>query len=417
MMINDWLDRLPNSWDSKRLKFAAPLRSERGSGSSADPEYIGLENIESWTGRISFEEQTESDVSDDGSGDSTTSRFIKGDVLFGKLRPYLAKAWLADRDGICTTELLVLQSGEKILGEYLIHVLLCPHFVTMVDASTFGTKMPRANWEFIGGLRIPVPPIAIQQRVAEFLIQETAQIDALVVEKERMLALLYEKRAAEVAHAITRGLYPGIAVKSSGYPWLGEIPEHWDIQRSKRLLIERDERSESGSEEMLTVSHLTGVTPRSEKDVNMFEAESNEGYKLVSPENLVINTLWAWMGAMGVARHEGLVSPAYHVYRIAPELLPAYVDQLVRIDAFKAEVTRFSKGVWSSRLRLYPEGLHEVWLPVPPLEEQQAIVSHLAAERERTAELESVLRSSIGLLQERRRALITAAVTGQIDIP
>jgi type I restriction enzyme S subunit len=121
------------------------------------------------------------------------------------------------------------------------------------------------------------------------------------------------------------------------------------------------------------------------------------------------------MGAMGIAWEAGIVSPAYHVYELSPELLPGYVDALVRRPLFAKEVTRFSKGVWSSRLRLYPEGLYEVRLPVPPLKEQQQIIDAIANERQQTAEMEAALNKSIELLKERRSALITAAVTGQIE--
>lgn len=102
-------------------------------------------------------------------------------------------------------------------------------------------------------------------------------------------------------------------LRDSGVPWLQEIPTHWGIERARWLFRERDRRSETGEEEMLTVSHLTGVTPRSEKDVTMFEAETNEGYKICEPGDLVINTLWAWMGAMGIAPLKGIVSPAYMI--------------------------------------------------------------------------------------------------------
>jgi type I restriction enzyme S subunit len=274
----------------------------------------------------------------------------------------------------------------------------------------------RVTDEFISNFRLQLPSISEQQTCAACLDRETAGIDQLVKEKERMLALLEEKRAALISHLVTRGLNPRVAMKESGFQWLGKIPIHWKTDRSKRLLIERDERSVTGTEEMLTVSHLTGVTKRSEKDVNMFEAESNEGYKLCSPDNLAINTLWAWMGAMGVSKDEGIVSPAYHVYHIAEDYVPAYVDALVRTPAFIAEITRFSKGVWSSRLRLYPEGLYEVWLPVPPRDEQQAMVDAISEEREKSSAIEIALRESIALLKERRAALITAAVTGQIPL-
>ncbi len=346
--------------------------------------------------------------------------FADGDIIMAKVTPCFENGNIAVAEnlvggkGFGSSELFVIRA-QTILPRFLFYYLQSSHFKQEGMASMTGAGgLKRVAPEVLRTHHIPVFAPETQRRIAAYLDAETAQMDALVAEKEQMLKLLEEKRAAQISHAVTRGLNPRAPLKPSALPWLGDIPKHWDLQRSKWLLKERDERSETGEEEMLTVSHLTGVTPRSEKDVNMFEAETNEGYKLVSPDQLVINTLWAWMGAMGVAQHEGIVSPAYHVYRIMPELLPEYVDYLVRTEAFKAEVIRFSKGVWSSRLRLYPEGLHEVWLPVPPLEEQRAIVAHLSAERERTAGLEAALRDSIQLLQERRRALITAAVTGQL---
>jgi type I restriction enzyme S subunit len=172
-------------------------------------------------------------------------------------------------------------------------------------------------------------------------------------------------------------------------------------------------RSETGEEEMLTVSHLTGVTPRAEKDVNMFKAETYEGYKRCQKSDLVINTLWAWMGAMGIAPVDGIVSPAYKAYVSGSKLVPAYIDVLVRIPAFIQEVTRYSKGVWSSRLRLYPEGFYEVWLPVPSRSEQRAIVGHIKNETTRTDKMNSATQRSIVLLKERRISIISEAVIGK----
>lgn len=271
--------------------------------------------------------------------------------------------------------------------------------------------------DVIASLPIPVPPRTAQQAIARFLDRETAEIDDLVAAKQRLLELLAEKRRAIVAEAVMRGLNPAARLCPSGIDWLGDIPAHWEVERSRWLFRERDERSETGTEEMLTVSHITGVTPRSEKDVNMFEAESTAGYKLCFAGDLAINTLWAWMGAMGTARVDGIVSPAYNVYTPGPRLLPDYVDALVRIPVFAQEVTRYSKGVWSSRLRLYPEGFFETWWPVPPMDEQQQIVEHIAAETAKIDRLRAATEHSIALLKERRSALIAAAVTGQIEVP
>ncbi|MEA3275794.1 MAG: hypothetical protein U9Q81_11000 [Pseudomonadota bacterium] len=198
--------------------------------------------------------------------------------------------------------------------------------------------------------------------------------------------------------------------------WLGDIPAHWDIERAKNVFSVRDERSERGDEELLTVSHITGVTSRSEKEVYMFKADEMTGYKRCYPNDLVINTLWAWMGAMGVSPLAGIISPDYHVYESKGLLRPEFVELLCRSKPFVAEVNRWSKGVWSSRLRLYPENFFEMRLPIPPEDEQWEIVRAVEDEGKKSRELAAELRESMAMLKERRSALITAAVTGQIDL-
>jgi type I restriction enzyme, S subunit len=406
------------AYPNLRLKYAVELRRNRTDGIESELPYIGLENIESGTGRLVRKASPHEidDLSAVSVGESLSSVFQTGDILFGKLRPYLAKAWIANFDGRCSTELLPLRP-DKIDPRFGLYVMLSREFIDAVDGSTFGSKMPRADWAFIGNVPIPFPDGSMQARIADYLERETADIDALITAKQQLLDLMAEKRRAIVAEAVMRGVDASVPLRPSGIDWLGKIPAHWDIERSRWLLTERDQRSQTGEEEMLTVSHLTGVTPRSEKDVNMFEAESTAGYKLCFAGDLAINTLWAWMGAMGTARVNGIVSPAYNVYTPGPRLLPDYVDALVRIPVFAQEVTRYSKGVWSSRLRLYPEGFFETWWPVPPQNEQQQIVEHIGAETTKIDRLRAVIENSIALLKERRAALIAAAVTGQLEIP
>jgi len=305
----------------------------------------------------------------------------------------------------------------EVEARFLRYVCLWREFIDAVDASTFGSKMPRADWDFIGNMPIPVPEHSRQTAIADYLDRETAQLDALIGAKERLLGLLAEKRRAIISRAVTRGLNPQAPLRGSGILWLGEIPAHWRTERARWLFRERDQRSERGEEELLTVSHITGVTPRSEKDVYMFEAETTEGYKICVPGDLVINTLWAWMGAMGIARMSGIVSPAYNVYEPGPELEPSYVDALVRLPVFAQEVTRYSRGVWSSRLRLYPESFFEVVLPLPPLDEQRDIVAFVATETAKLGTLSTATERTVALLKERRAALIAAAVTGLIPVP
>jgi type I restriction enzyme S subunit len=311
-----------------------------------------------------------------------------------------------------TEHSIVATPKEQIEMRWLVYLL---HSMNLGQYSTSAAQ-PGIAAEVIGALRVPVPPLPTQRSIAGYLDRETKRLDELVRAKEGLLELVAEKRRALITRAVTRGLNPTAPLRDSGIPWLGLIPAHWEIERSKWLLTERDERSTTGEEEMLTVSHITGVTPRFEKDVNMFEAATNEGYKLCQPGDLVINTLWAWMGAMGTARVAGMVSPAYNVYTPGPRLTSDYVDALVRIPVFAQEAIRFSKGVWSSRLRLYPEGLYEIWFPVPPLAEQRAIVAHIATETAKLDALRASAERTIRLLKERRSALISAAVTGKIAI-
>lgn len=350
--------------------------------------------------------------------------FFEGDVVVAKITPCFENGkgalvhGLLNGVGYGTTELYVLSPGPELDERFLYYVTASVPFRKLGEASMTGAAgQKRVPEDFVSDYRVALPPRSKQQIIADYLDRKTEKIDALIAAKEGLLELLAEKRRVLITHAVTRGINPDASLRDSGIPWLGKIPAHWKTERTKWLLIERDERSETGEEEMLTVSHITGVTPRSEKNVNMFEAESTEGCKVCYAGDLVINTLWAWMGAMGVSPMHGIVSPAYHIYTPCERLDPAYVDALVRMPVFAQEVIRFSKGVWSSRLRLYPEGLYEIYLPVPPLDEQRAIVAHIASETMKIDALREAAERTIALSKERRAALIAAAVTGKIKTP
>jgi type I restriction enzyme S subunit len=195
--------------------------------------------------------------------------------------------------------------------------------------------------------------------------------------------------------------------------WVGCLPRHWETRRAKYFLREIDERSRTGKETLLSVSHLTGVTPRSEKTVSMFLAKTNVGHKICRPDDVVINTLWAWMAALGVSRHQGIVSPAYGVYRPLPgsALLPQFTDYLLRTPLYAAEYRRRSTGIRSSRMRLYPEEFLRIPLICPPREEQAAILRFLYWADDRLARVIRSKRRVIALLNEQKRLIIRRAVT------
>lgn len=195
--------------------------------------------------------------------------------------------------------------------------------------------------------------------------------------------------------------------------WVGQVPKHWDERRARFLFRAIDERSADGQEELLSVSHITGVTPRSEKNITMFMAESYEGHKLCRPGDLVINSLWAWMAALGVSKHRGIVSSAYHVYRQIDDrnFNPAYMGFLLRLKGYAGEYLCRSKGVWTSRLLLTPSDFFDIPILLPPRFEQDAIVVFLEAKGQEIATFIANKRRMIELLKEQRIALINQAVT------
>lgn len=350
----------------------------------------------------------------------TTGQIQKGDILLVKDGATIGKVAIAEplpADHAAVNEhVFILRVSKGYCPKFYFYVIQSSITQQQIQREVRGSAQPGLNAEFQNVVNVPVLSFRNQHAIVEYLDQEVGQIDRLVYAKKQLLNLLGEKRRALITHAVTHGLDPNVPMRDSRVAWLGEIPAHWSVERARWLFKERDERSQTGSEDLLTVSHLTGVTLRSEKEVNMFEAETKEGYKLCHPGDLVINTLWAWMGAMGVAGMNGIVSPAYHVYQPLDRLEPDYVDFLVRLPLFAQEVTRYSKGVWSSRLRLYPEGFFEVWLPVPPRDEQREIVSKIAAKCRIIDNLVSATEKAIDLLKERRTALITTGVTGQLSM-
>jgi type I restriction enzyme S subunit len=212
-------------------------------------------------------------------------------------------------------------------------------------------------------------------------------------------------------------LEPYPAYADSGFRTVRTIPAHWRTRRAKVLFREVDERSTSGKETMLSVSHISGVRRRSEVNANMFLARSNIGHKLCRPNDLVINTMWAWMGALGVSPHAGVVSPSYGVYRPRGDtsLLPGYVDYMLRAPSYVTEYNIRSSGIHSSRLRLYPEHFLRIPIVVPPAEEQSAIVRFLDHASRRIDRYIRAKRKLIALLGEQKQAIIYRVVTHGLD--
>lgn len=199
--------------------------------------------------------------------------------------------------------------------------------------------------------------------------------------------------------------------KDSGVKWLGEIPSHWEVVKSKFLWKETFGTSKSGKEELLSVSQYTGVT----KSMTDSRSESLEGYKIVHKDELVINIMLAWLGGLGVSDYEGIVSPAYCIYKLIRNENPKFLHYLYKTPMYLAEFARHSTGVVPSRWRMYTDDFGQVLSLLPPLSEQDTIVRYLDTATSEIDKAIAMQQKMIDLLNERKQIIIQNAVTKGLD--
>ena len=213
-------------------------------------------------------------------------------------------------------------------------------------------------------------------------------------------------------------LIPYRELKESGFTWMKQLPSNWRVLRGKFLFHRIDIRSADGAEDLLSVSSEAGVVRRSSAAVTMFEAESYVGYKLCWPEDLVINSLWAWAGGLGVSQYYGIVSSAYGVYRLRHvyHKYSSYIHWLARSEPFNFELRLRSKEIWISRLQLTDKAFLDAPFPIPPEEDRSAIVRFLDQIDRRIRRYIRGKQKLIALLEERKQIIMQQAVTGKIDV-
>lgn len=420
-----WENYRPDNWENWRLKFAAPLITDRGNQNLQQLEYLGMENVESWTGKLVRTELNDEANEEKDILQTTGIAFDSYHVLFGKLRPYLAKVFLPNSSGICSTEFLVLEPIKSINRKYLFYTLLTKEFIATVNASTFGSKMPRANWDFIGSQSVPVPPISEQNKIVNYLDRETTQIDNLIAAKEQMLTLLEEKREALISHAVTRGLDPNVSFKRSGLDWLGDIPQHWDVIRLKHLAKEAlaygaNEAALEDNPSYPRFIRITDIKDDGSLRPETFKSLSPEVAKpyLLSDGDVLLARSGATVGKAFIYRKEwGTACFAGYLIRCRCNkelLIPSFLFYYTQSSCYWSQV--YAGTIQATIQNFSGEKYGDIFIPIPPLSEQKDILNFLDYETSKLDGLLGAIKESISLLKERRSALITAAVTGQITL-
>lgn len=261
---------------------------------------------------------------------------------------------------------------------------------------------------------LPLVSLTEQHAIADYLDERCAKIDAVIAESKKSIEEYKELKQAVISNAILCGLNKGIEKICTQQEWLKYIPSDWKLLRGKFLFEETNERSMTGREELLTVSQYTGITPRSEKNVNMFQSTSLIDYKICHIGDIAANTMWMWAGAVGVSEYYGVISPSYNTYRQTRRAYnDRYLDYLLRTPEIVREYASLSTGIRASRLRLYPKQFLNIRFPVPPMNEQIKIVSYLDARVHDIDSLISEKQSLVNDLEAYKKSLIYEVVTGK----
>lgn len=385
-----WWEEIPTHWDLKKAKHMFSLVTENVSDSSLPK--IALENIESWTGKYI---ETDSEFMGEG------VEFKKDDILFGKLRPYLAKIYKAEFTGQAVGDIYVFRGNEEQAPEYLKYLLLSYPFISVVDGSTYGAKMPRANWNFISHLVLPCPPKIEQKNIATYLDRKVSQIDATIAEKEQMLEDLKNYRSAIISEAVTKGLDRNVEIRDSGIDKFPMIRSNWNTSKLKYIASIR-----SGS--ALPINNI-------KKDA-LYEVYGGNGcmgradeYNTESPA-IIIGRVGALCGNVHLIKTKKWATDNALILNIKRDVTYEYLYYY--LTAYDLNTLNSS----NAQPLITGTKVLDVVTPMPSLNEQIMIANYLDDKTSMIDETIDQITVQIVELKSYKSTLITEAVTGKIDL-
>jgi len=419
----EWVGQVPAHWDVLPLRVVASVNDDERESTAADVEEIRYVDIST----VSLEGGIgEPAVIASQEAPSRAQRKAKvGDVVLSTVRTYLraiGQVKAHHEDCIFSTGFAVIRPGKKLMPDFLYAAILSEAFLAEIEANSKGVSYPAINAGEVMQFKLPVPPKAEQEIIASVLDKETTRIDALVEKKTRFIELLREKRQALITHAVTKGLDPNVKMKDSGVEWLGEVPEHWEVKPLKYIATPIIGLTYS-PEDVVEEGHGTLVLRSSNIQGGRIVFDDNVYVSAPIPEQLrtrvgdiVIcsrNGSRSLIGKNGMVEETSAGQSFGAFTTVVRSTLNEYLYFVLNSSLFVYQSSRF---LTTTINQLTTETLKSFEVPLPPKEERERIVSRLKLE---TARIDTVIQKSelsIVLLKERRSALITAAVTGQIDL-
>ena len=429
----EWLGEIPKHWEIKRLKYVADLNPRASEGrkldSATEVSFVPMESVGEYGG---LDLSLTKELADVGDG---YTYFADGDVLVAKITPCFenGKGSLAEGlvNGVAfgTTELHVLRCGPELDRGFAFHLTLTDAFRKLGEAEMYGAGgQKRVPESFVTNLKHPIPPLPEQRAITAFLDRETAKIDALVAKKERLIELLREKRTALISHAVTKGLAPTVPMTDSGVEWLGEIPTHWEIKRLKHMVgkIGSGKTPRGGAERyeaegvMLLRSqnvHFGGLILTDVAYIDTDTDNEMSGSR-VQEGDVLLNITGASLGRSCVARLKNTdANVNQHVCILRTDQQrdePEFLAYSMESNSLQGQIFNSENGV--SRDALNFEQIGDLTFARPGIREQHAIATFLDHETAKLDALVAKVEEAIARLKEFRIALISAAVTGRIDV-
>lgn len=425
----EWLGQIPAHWEVKRLKLVAalnpPASEVRSLPAETEVSFVPMEAVGEYGG---LDLSTTKQLGDAGGG---YTYFRDRDVVVAKITPCFENGKGAHASGLAngiafgTTELHVIRVAHELDDRFLFYLTLSDAFRRLGEADMYGAGgQKRISESFVENFRAPLPPISEQRAIAAFLNRETAKIDASVAKKERLIELLQEKRAALITRAVTKGLESNASMMDSGVDWLGTVPAHWDVERVKWVA-----RMESGHTPDRKVDSywVDGNIPwvsladtRQLREVDYIEdtavRTTSDGIAHSSarilPPGTVVFSRDATIGLCAITRVPMAVSQHFIGWVCGPRLEPEYLLFVFR--SMTQELERLTMGATVRTIGM-PD-VRSLTTPVPPVSEQEKIVVYVREGRAQIDTLVEKIQDVIDRLREIRAALISAAVTGKIDV-
>ncbi len=345
-------------------------------------------------------------------------RATRGDLAYNMMRMWQGALGVVPVNGLVSPAYVVARPYADVDPNFFGALFRTTAYMAEIDACSRGIvkNRNRLYWDQFKQMLAPCPPREEQAAIVRFLAWANGRIGKAIRAKQKVIALLNEQKQAVVHRAVTRGLDASVPLKESGVKWLGEIPRHWEILRSKYIFREVDDRSVSGREIHLSMSQKLGLVPHAQIEAKRLISESYTGARICAQGDLVLNRLKAHLGVFALAPQRGLVSPDYSVFRPVREIDGRYFEALYRTPACRIELRQRAKGIVQGFWRLYTDDFNDIRVPVPPKSEQTDIMDRLKVDLFHVTSSVDQFEREISLLREYRTRLISDVVTGKLDV-